>query len=88
MVAEARPAARCLPDTGANGEKLVQSKPKTHSGLPEVTAEYVGEAGDDRRTVAAIDVGTIADATAQPLDKMSAVEIGKAVMRAAAARTT
>src|SRR6516162_8000747 len=87
MVAEARPAARCLPDTGANGEKLVQTKPKTHSGLPEVAAEYVGKAGDDRRTVAAIDVDTVTDATAQPLNKMSAVEIGKAVMRAAAART-
>src|SRR3974377_1437321 len=85
MVTEARPAARRLPDIGADGQKLVQREPKTHPGLPEIAAEYVGEAGDYRRTVAAIDIDAIADAAAQPLHKWSAVKIWETVMRAAAA---
>src|SRR5262249_49044670 len=86
VVVEAGPPAAGLPYVAADAEHLVEREPPANAGLPQVAAQGVCERRHDGRAVAAVHVNAVPDPAAEPLEERGAVEVARAVMRAAATR--
>ena len=85
MIAKRTPAARRLPVVAADRQQFIEGEPPTHSRLPEIAAERVGEGRNDRGAIAAIDIDAVADSAAQSLDEGRTVEMSPTIVRTAAA---